>query len=316
MKYKNILCDLSNIFYRNYFVFQDMKVIVDNNEILIGGIYGSIKSINKIINEYLSENGNVYYLLDNMSSRDTIRHSIDPNYKIQRKKYTESFYKGLDYLVLILLNHSNNYYICQLEGVEADDLTIPILQSFDKYDFNLIVSNDMDWARCINKNVSWMKNNIIYDEKLFNEKYGFSPTSNKICLFKSFRGDSSDNIQLAVKGIPQKILFRLMEDFTDIYEIFDKIHKIDYLGKWKDEIIKNKQRLILNWQLVSFIDISYDNLKQYINKAQYNPKTLRSLYKMLGLKISEIDTRLMQFFPTKEEINDTTFFQPKKVMRR
>jgi|WetSurMetagenome_2_1015567.scaffolds.fasta_scaffold169982_2 5'-3' exonuclease len=316
MKFNQIICDLSNLFFRNYFVFKDMVINIDNTEIFVGGIFGCLKSINKIEKEYLAENGSIYYLSDNFASRDNIRKEIDPDYKLNRKKYSDNFYRSLDYLLLILLNHSNNYYSIKVDGLEADDLVPSLLTSFKKRDNILICSEDLDYARNIDDNIYWYSHNQVYDKELFKQKYKFIPTKQKICLYKVFRGDASDNIPIGIKGIPEKIILQLLEEnFEDIYDLLNKIHSLNYLGKWKDEIIKRKARLILNYQLVDFINISYNELKNFIRKGMYNPSTLRSLYKLLNLKVSEVDQRLMSVVPTKEEINNSNFFDFQKIKR-
>ena len=61
-----------------------------------------------------------------------------------------------------------------------------------------------------------------------------------------------------------------------------------------DKIIENKNRIILNSQLVSFINISYDNLKDYIFPGSYNPNTLKFYYDLLKIDIQELDPRVLE----------------------
>jgi hypothetical protein len=55
-------------------------------------------------------------------------------------------------------------------------------------------------------------------------------------------------------------------------------------------------------------------MKGFINKGEYNPKTLRILYKSLAFKISEIDDRLMNAFPDLNEKG--AFFNFDKIKRK
>jgi 5'-3' exonuclease len=315
--YSKIIVDLSNLYYKNYFTHQDQKVLVENEEIMTGGIYGFIRSLRKLQRDFLSEEGQVYILADNFSSKDSYRKQIDPAYKLNRKKYQDSFYRGIDFLALILMNTSNKIFTVQVESYEADDLVPAVLDSFDKYDKVLIVSDDLDYSRVIKENVDWYKNKIIYNKDNFKEKYGFYPTEEKVVLYKVIRGDASDNIEIGVKGIRENIVLDLLEKYKDIYDLLENIDTADLDDKWKTAFIENKTRLILNHQLVSFIDISKEEVQQFTYQGCFNPNTLRSLYKTLGFQISDIHPELQNSFPEKiVDGSKKTFFNFDRLPRK
>jgi len=318
--YSKIIIDTPNLFFRNYSVFNQQKVLNDNNqELYFGAIQGFIRSFNKIQKEHGLDNTEYYFCFDNFSSKISARKKLDPDYKIDRKILEDSYYRSLDYLALILMNYSDKIYTVQMPQYESDDLPPSLISSFNKYDKVLLMSEDLDWSRCISKNIHWLQHNEIITEEKFKEKFGFLPTKEKIVLYKSIRGDSSDNIPKGIKGIHEKDVIYLVEKYKDIYDLLNNIHKErDIIGqKYLDQFVQNKSRLILNYQLVDFISIDFNELKEYIYQGQFNSKSLRFYYKSLGLQISEVDKRLLGSFPDKEELKDSNdFFQFQNIQRK
>jgi 5'-3' exonuclease len=315
--FSKILVDVSQLFHANFHMFKNMSSIIDDVVIPTGGIYGFLRSLNVIQRDFgNSELTDYYFLLDNFSSKDTLRKSLSSEYKIDRKKYEPEFYRAIDFLNLILLNYSDHFYSIQIPSMEADDLPQTLLKIFDKNEKVLVVSNDLDYSRVISDNVFWYSQKQIFDKTLFKEKYGFIPTKESIILFKSIRGDSSDNIDGAIKGIRTTDLLIILEKYKDVYEIIDKCNIDPLLFKYKDKIIENKAKLILNSQLIDFLDISEDLIKVNTYQGKFSPNTLRSLYKLLGLKIADVDPRLMQSFPESlPSIDVKDFFSFQQVDR-
>lgn len=317
--YSKIIFDVSNIFYRNYFTHKDFNTIIDNQKVESGGIYGTIKSIQSIEKKYATLSTEFYFLFDNFSSKDSYRKDLDPDYKLNRLKYDKSFYRSIDYLCLILLNYSDKFYCLQVEQYEADDLLPTLVNSFGENNRVLVVSDDLDFSRCLSENTHLLMHNEIFTPDLFLEKYKFYPTKERVVLWKTLKGDKSDNIPIPVPYIRTSKLLHILNNYNDVYDLLSNIQKdTNILGKKLiEEILNNKSRLILNYQLVNFIDISYDILLNYLRKGSYNPNTLRFFYKSLNFKISEIDTRLLSDYPIQDSENEyKNFFQYEKIPRK
>jgi 5'-3' exonuclease len=181
---------------------------VEGKRMVTGGIFTSLKMIQRIEREYLDTDGRIYFLFDNALSGESRRKEIDPDYKVNRKKRDAQFYRGLDYLQMVLMHYQKGYRVSRRPSFEADDLVAPILESFGNNQYSvLLVSNDLDWSRAINNNTHWMTRkdhqDIIYTKDKFYEDFGFYPGLNEVCLYKSIRGDPSDNIPPGVKNIPE-----------------------------------------------------------------------------------------------------------------
>lgn len=308
-KFSKILIDISNVYHKNMHTNKNLTTTLeDGTSLITGGIFGTIRSINKLEREHGSDNCQVYLLFDNTTSGGNKRKEIDPEYKANREKKDHSFYKGLDYLRFILMNYKDNFIVSYRTGYEADDAVLPIISKFDKNENVLLVSEDMDWARSLSDNVFWFTKKEIWSSERFEEKYGFKPSNDSVVFWKSLKGDVSDNIPKGILGIRENLVQQLIVDFKDVDEMLNNLDNISYLSdKWKDKIRENKARLKLNAQLVDFITTADENIDEFIFPCEFKPNTLRTLYHALGFTISSFDPRLLKVFPPKNASSDSFF---------
>lgn len=311
MKYDKILIDVSNAYHRAYYVGSNLtNVMEDGKEMVTGGISVFFSMVKRMERDFLNTKGEIYFIFDNTHSGENRRKSIDPDYKSNREKKDEPFYKAMDYLNLILMSYKDNYKVVKRPGSEADDLVSPLVRNMPESTI-LLVSNDMDWFRSISEKVhvaKYEKNDyVIYTPELFEEKYGFPATVKNICLYKAFRGDGSDNIPKGVSGIRENLLIPLIMKYSSIRDIIINLESENISDIWKNKIKESQARLELNMKLVSFEEVPIEELKEYIFACQFSPKILKSLYKSLNFNISKFDPRVTQFFP--EKVKSDSFFQ-------
>lgn len=328
VRYDHILIDTLNLYHRAYSTSKHLTTTLENGEILVtGGVFTSLKMIQKLKNDYLTENGIIYFLFDgsDFSSRDlplekspgsrTFRSQVDPDYKMNRKTDKDpEFFRGLNFFQLLLLSYDDNFVIIDIPDVEADDLVLPLVESIPNDDMILMVSTDFDWARKIGPNIHWYTNKGIYDDDRFKEDYGFLPENKSLQLYKSFRGDSSDNIPKGVPGIRESILVQLVQDYDTLNDIFHNLENIDYLSDtWKNKISENKSRLRLNYKLVDFYPIDVSVIEKYTFPCKFEPNVLREFYTLFGFNLNQIDHRV----PPKEDDEETVagFFQSESIPR-
>lgn len=306
-KYDVLIIDVYNIYHKNYAKLSHLTHQVGNSQIVTGGIYGALRSFEKYQKDFLKEDGCVYYLSDNPTSKLLDRKAIDPEYKLNRIKRSPEFYRNIQFLLMILMNHNSKDFVVQKDGVEADDFVKAIIQNISKEKSVLLISSDMDWARMINydgRNIQWYDTNSIMYKADFIQKYGFNPSEKTIVNYKTFRGDGSDNIESGLPHLPEKLLLQLI-DYEDIYDILDNLEIISFLSdKWKEKIKQQAPRLILNYKLVSFIEISETDIQKFITLCQYKPAYLKLLYQSLGFKIESIDPRLINVFFDDDKIKN------------
>jgi 5'-3' exonuclease len=262
-----------------------------------GGIFNALKMIQRVESLYLSENGRIYFLFDNPASGEIRRKDIDPDYKINRKKQSPQFFRGLDYLQLVLRNYKTGYRVIQRAETEADDFVPPILKSFEGRDhFVLLVSNDMDWSRAISDKVHWMahsgEKDVIFDKDLFYNKYGFYPGRNEVCLYKALRGDDADNIVPGVKGIPEPVLVSIVRQVKSVQNLFINLNDLQIDGQWKTAIRQNKGRIQINLMLVDYLPLTISDVRECTVITEFNKNMLLMYYKIFGFDTVQIDPRL------------------------
>jgi len=310
MKYKYILIDSTNLLWRS--LYHNVKEIFVNKEVVYtGGIEQFIKRLNQLMYDFSYTNSSIIYLLfDNPKSELNFRQLISDDYKHARlaKKPEKQIFNTLNVLMEILKNYSDNFRLANLEKLEADDLTKPILESLELNDFNraLVISADMDWARNINKNVHWYNYVDIIDENKFIEEYGFSPIGNKVKMYKALHGDTSDSIPNAVPYLDKKILLHIIETFDDPVQMYKQLWNQDYPKQWKAKLFEAERQILTNFQLADFVDIECD-INDIVRKCSRNIKALRYYYKNLGIPFET-------FMVTKQE-QKNSFLGKKKGYR-
>jgi 5'-3' exonuclease len=301
---------MAGLYYRAFFTSQHITADVDGKFMITGGILTSLKMIQRIESSYLTESGRLYFLFDNPASGETRRKDIDPDYKINRKKQTPQFFRGLDYLQLVLRNYKAGYRVIQRPETEADDFVYPVLKSFEGHNhFVLLVSNDMDWGRAISDTVHWMVHlngkDIIYDKDLFYNKYGFNPGHNEICLYKALRGDESDNIPAGVKGIPENAVLTVINHARSVQNMFLKLDGLPIDEQWKKAIRQNRGRIQINRTLVDYLPLSDADVREYTVISEFNEAVLSMYYRVFGFDAAQIDPR---FNKEDAPVRDEDFF--------
>jgi 5'-3' exonuclease len=138
----------------------------------------------------------------------------------------------------------------------------------------------------MSENVHWLSRKKLYTQELFEEEYKFKPNEQTVTLFKSLLGDDSDNIP-SIKGINEQTALNIVHNFIDVFDLINcvklKNEKSNILSDFaKKTVIENKDRLILNHQLIYFNDITQEEIQQSVVKGLFDKKALTILYNTLG----------------------------------
>lgn len=302
MKYNDLVVDVSNLYYRAYFSAQMTAIDTEQGLMPTHGIHTSIKMIQKLERDFLFSNGVFYFLFDNASSGETRRKDLDPEYKMNRNKQEPGFYRGLDFLQLLLTHYADGWKIVQYPDYEADDLVKPVLETIPEDRKVGLVTNDMDWGRAIGENRVW----IIYERHngvrgyqeinadAFTARFGFRPSLKNICLYKSVCGDEGDNIRPAVEHIPKKIVVSFLDSVDSVEDLFFKLPNLQMPDHWKHQIRANKGRIMLNYSMVDYQKITVEECRSATAESGYDPKILEKLYKLLKFDIGKIDPRVLK----------------------
>lgn len=316
VRYDIAVVDLNNVYAANYAIRERKEYSSINEVVESGGVYGSMVSIKKILRDFLEPGGKVYFLADNPASALFNRKMISPDYKINRIERPKYYYRGLEILSLMIQNYSDDFIHIKIPNMEADDIVPVVISEIEEGMKVLLVSSDMDWARCIDydgKSVTWYNflSKKLFGKGEFHDKYGFDPSEDNIIRYKTYRGDRSDNIGIGLPYVPEDIVFRLM-DYGDVEDVISDFENIDFLSdKVRGIIRENVPKLRLNYQLVSFVHIDRSAIEAYTIRCRFKPTTLRLLYEGLDFNIDHFDRRLASKVQKASGDSDDFFIQPR-----
>lgn len=136
-------------------------------------------------------------IVDAMSNRTktlTARQKVLASYK-QNRQFPKDF-SNVMHLVeryyAILAN--DKLHVIENKQYEADDFEMSIVAD-NKGKSIVLITNDLDWARCLSNNVVMLtKTDTIYTAADFEKENQFKPTYASLTLFKAIFGDPADNI--------------------------------------------------------------------------------------------------------------------------
>lgn len=297
-----LLFDVYNLWYRVIWK-NDSLTKVDEKFIPTDAICKFFELTDGYVKKFGTEDCKVYYLFDN--AKTTLlknRKELDEEYKKNRKIQPDYFYDGLNMVELILKFYRDNSFVYRKQGVEADDFVLPLIGKYvSDHDKVMMFSTDIDWCRALLNDderdivvTQYTKNNEILTVEIFEKKYGFKPTVTNITFWKTFEGDESDVILPTLKNYPNEYFKDAISRYDDIDSfIGDAVNgKIPYLDMgWKLKIKQNADRMRLNWNLISSMDLSDSDLETWKVRCSYKPNKLLIIYNTLGV-VGKFDKRI------------------------
>lgn len=246
--------DTFGFFFRNYYALPYLK---SNSGFPTGLLTGFINFIST-----LNKDHNTDYILFALDSKEkTLRKELDPNYKANRPKPPEDLVKQLPIAIKWIEQMGFKQMI--IPGYEADDIIGSIATYAKKNNFKLrIVSHDKDLYQLIEDGTIMLHDpmkKLDIDEEKCLEKFGVPP--HKIVDYLAIVGDASDNIP-GVKGIGAKGATKLLTDFENLEDIYEKLESIanprtvKLLTESRENAFLSKQLATLYDDLIETCDIS------------------------------------------------------------
>jgi 5'-3' exonuclease len=285
MKYHSLVIDSSNLYWRAISTTSQKAIEVQNAFVYTHVIQEFFDRVVELKEQHCYKDAKVFLLFDNPTSTLKIRQMIDESYKHYRlnKNIPQEFWDTLALLQILLECYMDNFFIVRKDSCEADDLVYPLAQMKPVGDAMLLVSADMDWARSISDSVHWFNFKTIYKRDNFNVDFGFFPDGNKVKMYKTIRGDKSDNIRKGLLGIPEPVLLHIVNSYTDATDLINNCsHDPSIPSHWKSEIKTNRNLIASNYSLVDFIDIE-EPINDLIIPCKESIAELRYWYKLLDL---------------------------------
>ena len=232
-----ILIDGFSVAFRAFYALPESLMTSDGTPTNL--IHGFLSMINKVINEYKSEQMIVTWDLPGK----TFRNDIYKEYKSNRSPAPDNFKVQIP-LLHDLLDSFNIPQVSEV-GYEADDVLGSLAKKYnDKGQEVMIVTGDRDTFQLISKNtkILYTKRGIseidIVDEKFFLNKYGFK--TDQYIEYLALKGDPSDNIP-GLAGVGEKTATLLLKKYKTIEGIYKNLN--DLTPKIKNSFQENKEML-------------------------------------------------------------------------
>lgn len=219
---------------------------------LVNAVYGFLLVFLRAIKEFKPEFVVVTFDFPAPSFR---RQKYEP-YKATRKKAPDDLYSQIPKTKEILSKLGAQVF--EKQGYEADDIIATIARgvsqdkSLDSME-TIIVSGDLDTLQLVDDKTKvyalrkGVKDIILYDEKMVQEKYG-GLVPKQLADFKALRGDPSDNIP-GVFGIGEKTAVTLIKEFNSIEELYSALDK----DKLPENVNKKLKERLKEYKEKSFL---------------------------------------------------------------
>lgn len=288
MKFDYLILDCYNIFYRASSGKPERIIEYGGEKFHTEGIIAFFNLVQSYIDKYLADGGKIYWLMDNAKTQvKKLRKLLSEDYKKTRVEQPIWFYRQLDLIELIIKYLRDDSYLFRIKNIEADDFCTAVIDNLlDKSKKALMISEDMDWCRSLSDNIYQYRDGKLFTKEDFKNKYGFEATYSNICFYKSFYGDSVDNILPALGTLPPIFFNQIIKEYEVMNSFLSMVenNKVPYLDSgWRLNILKNQDKIRLNWELVTSIDLSFRDLTTYQYTCKFQENKLKIIYDDLDL---------------------------------
>ncbi len=235
-----VLIDGKSVFYRGYYAMGALS-LPDGTP--TGGIYGFAAIAMEIVKKI---NPTKIVVAWDSKTSTSKRRALFKDYKAGRIKPGDDFYAQIPLLEELIKNLGWSFV--ELDDYEADDIIGTLSREADEaggYE-TYIISSDLDMLQIVDDNTHMWRilkgftNIEQIDIPEIEEKYGIKKS--QFLDLKALKGDSSDNIP-GVPGIGEKTAAKLLNDYSDLDNIYNNINKISGATRSKLEAGKDSAYL-------------------------------------------------------------------------
>jgi DNA polymerase-1 len=232
---------------------------------------GTIKMINKDIARF----GDISAVVFDHEF-EYLRHSIYKDYKANRPLMPPELRTQLNDLEIYL--KAKGIGVFKQIGIEADDIIATIARRITKnLDYKVLVSTiDKDFLQMVGEKISLIdtkNDDYITDHNNVNEKFGVAP--HLIPDFLTLMGDKADNLKF-LNRVGEKTAEKLINQYGSLEGVFENVDKIKQKGL-KEQIINNKDNLVMAKKLITFFDINMELTLKMFDIGEKNLELVESL---------------------------------------
>jgi len=249
-------------------------------------------------------------------NRPDKKYELKPDYKAGRSRLPTKVFDQVGEIKLILSRCGVDQY--EKRGEEADDVIATLVRRFkDEGSKVYVYSNDKDLLQLVEDGkVTVYRPKVgntpekFFDEEAVKEKFNVSPK--KLALYRSFDGDSSDNIS-GVPRVRRKLIASIVSKQSSLADIFNSIHDDADIKK----MLSEKEYEAINKHLeTAAINLKIIELNQFLEdidktEAQYSVEEVSKI--LSDYEIKSIDAEnVIDLFKTSVNIK---FTEPKQAIK-
>lgn len=255
-----VLVDFSWVYHKAFHVHRDLCYFTLQGPVKTGAIFGTVRDLSILYIDYP-----VQFYVVTEPEENMERLMLSDTYKAGRcDGRDKEVYSQYEDALIAVSQLPFVKVISSNQSGEADD----VIQSFildhaSEYDEFLVYANDNDLLQVAGKvpHVFYVKREVggnggrLYLKpfaEYSQEKYGVAPGA--MLMYRSLRGDSSDNISAVWPRLSSKLAKKIAEAYATPQEYFEKASQDDDY-KHLNEL---KSRWITNFQLLKHRHISVD----------------------------------------------------------
>lgn len=269
------IIDAVNYLFRSYYAIGPMT---NNKGISTSALYGFIRSVNKIINDFNPKY--IVAVFDGPENRES-RQKMYSEYKMHRKQAPDDLYPQFE-MAFNWCNLAGISALC-IRGYEADDTMATIAKMADVQNMKVyICTSDKDLMQMVNKNVFVLnahKNNQIFDENGVKELFGVEPK--QMLDYLSIVGDKSDNIP-GIEGFGPKTATTLLNEFGTLDNIYNNLDKIPS-EKRRTTLLEQKENAYLSKKLATLqLEVLIPQDINFYKLSKIQEEDLEKFYKEMN----------------------------------
>lgn len=240
------LIDALNLAYRSHNANFELKT---GAGVFSGMFFGFVRTIFSLKKKYRGYKFEVVW-----DRKPEHKNILQPDYKAGRTKLSDAVFGQTDDIQEFLRCAGVDQYY--MESQEADDVIASLVERYSNDAGTIIVySNDKDLLQLVKTGkVVVYKPKVasspekFYDEEAVREQFGVAP--NKLACFRSFDGDTSDNIS-GVPRVPRKILASLVNEYTTIDKIYENLPDQKLTVFQRGAMLESQKRVTTNLKLIT-----------------------------------------------------------------